>query len=127
MLRRPVFPLLPALAVAAMAVTGCGGSSKKSTTSTVSTTSTASGATSGGAGTSGLNTSTLLNSPLAQRLFREEAITHGLPSSEATKFVTCLENKFAAQGLRTFGDAAGNSSRTKLDSAACALNVKTGG
>ena len=132
MLKRCAFPLLPTLAIAAIAVTGCGGSSKNSSTKT---TSTAAGTTSGATGTSGgtststggLSTSTPLNSALAQRLFRQEGITHGLTASEASKFVTCLEKKFADQGLKTFGDASGNSSRIRLDSASCALNVKTGG
>lgn len=124
MLRRCAFPLLPALAITAIAVTGCGGSSKKSTTST---TTTASGATTGGANTSGLSTSTPLNSPLAQRLFKAEGTTHGLSESEASKFVACLENKFAAQGMKTFGDASANPSQTRAASTACALQVKTGG
>jgi hypothetical protein len=116
--------LLPALAIAAIAVTGCGGSSKKSTTSTTATAATS---TTGGGGSSGLSTSTPLNSPLAQRLFKAEAVSHGLPAAQADKFVTCLENKFASQGLKTFADASRNSSRTRLDSENCALSVKTGG
>ncbi len=122
MLRRYASPLLPALAITAIALTGCGGSSKKPSTSTRST---APGSTSGGA--SSLNSSTSLNAPLAQRLFREEGVTHGLPASLANKFVSCLENKFASQGIRTFGDASGHQSEVRLDSAACALDVKTGG
>jgi hypothetical protein len=123
MLRRCAFPLLPALAITAIAVAGCGGSSKKSTTSKAGSTA---GSAGDGASTSGLSTSTPLNSPLAQRLFKEEGVTHGLTASQATKFVTCLENKFAAQGIKTFGDASANASRTRLDSAACALDLKTG-
>jgi hypothetical protein len=119
MLRRCALPLLSTLAITSIAVTGCGGSSKKSSTSKSST--------SGAVSTNGLSTSTPLNSPLAQRLFREEGVTHGLTPSQASKFVTCLEQKFASQGMRTFGDASGNASRTRLDSASCALNVKTGG
>ena len=122
MLRRCAFPLLPVLAVAAIAVTGCGGSSKKSTTSS---TTTAASSSAGGSGS--LSTGTSLNSSLAQRLFKQEAVTHGLPANQADKFVTCLENKFASQGLKTFGDAARNASQTQQDSQNCALSVKTGG
>lgn len=131
MLRRCAFPLLPALAVTAIAVTGCGGSSKKSSTSTTGTARTASGSTGTTSGTgttsSGLSLATPLNSPLAQSLFREEGVTHGLTSAEATKFVACLESKFASQGMKSFGDASSNTSQTRLDSENCALSVKTGG
>jgi hypothetical protein len=117
MLRRCAFQLLPALVISAIALSGCGGSSKKSTTSTTST----------GSGSSRLSPTTPLKAPLAERLFREEGVTHGLTASQATRFVACLENKFASQGMKTFADASGNTSQTRLDSEDCALNVKTGG
>lgn len=127
MLRRCAVRLLPALVITAIGVTGCGGSSKKSTSSTTTTTSSAAAGSTSGTSASGLSPTTALNTPLAQRLFREEGVTHGLSASEATKFVTCLENKFSSQGMKTFADASGNSSQVKLDSESCALNVKTGG
>jgi hypothetical protein len=141
MLRRCAFPLLPTLAIAAIAVAGCGGSSNKTTTTT--TTSAAAGSTSGAgsttasgsaggtttgsSGASSLSTSTPLNSALAQQLFKQEGVTHGLSESEATKFVACLEQKFASQGVKTFGDASANPTQTRNDSAQCALQVKNGG